>query len=217
MRKLEVLIDLDSTVVHLDKKWYGTWNERTGDDLHPEKVDTWDTHLYCKNQDKAFYQILNEPGFFRDLEPIAGALDAVKHLFDQGHELYIITSSPNGGMHDKKLWVKDHLPFIKPKHVMMVDVKHKVHGDVLIDDAPHNIIDYRKAWPTSLIVGIEYRYNRTNPEVRAAVDLLAKDYREPIKAWAEMVARIEAYASAPRSHRGFDGRLNALFGGDVGC
>lgn len=195
MKKLTILVDMDSILVHLDEKWYRTYNERHGDDLTIDKVLTWDTHLYCKNENKAIYDVLNDPGFFRDLPAIPGGLESVKQLQDMGHEIIIVTASPDSAMGDKKAWIKQHMPWLPRKHVFMGDLKYKINGDVLIDDGPHNIIEYRKHHPNAFIATIDYPFNRSAHHL---CDLVAHGYKDYLGAWEQILNGVTQYAESSK-------------------
>lgn len=89
----------------------------------------------------------NEKGFFRKLKPIVENVRGFKQLFAMGYEMKILTTSPHARAdRDKRLWLKEHLPFVETKNIIYgrpnipkIDyVKEKNHA-VLIDDWGQNI------------------------------------------------------------------------------
>src|SRR3954467_2188006 len=81
------------------------------------------------------------PGTYLGLDPIPGALAAVKSIIGMGYEVFIATKSPTGIAHayaEKVTWVLKYLPELKRKIIITSD-KGLLgdEGDFLIDDRPH--------------------------------------------------------------------------------
>ncbi len=77
-----------------------------------------------------------EPGFFRDLKPIDGALVAVRKLIKLGFEVQICTKPLAQSAHsysEKVQWIGMWLPELIYK-INMTQDKSLVRGDYLIDD-----------------------------------------------------------------------------------
>ena len=73
---------------------------------------------------------------FLSLQPIPGALQAIRDLIVMGHEIFIATTAPWDNPQawtDKRLWIGKHLPELK-KRIFMTHYKNMLIGDVLIDD-----------------------------------------------------------------------------------
>lgn len=193
MKKLTILVDLDSVLADLDAKWYPAWNAHAGDDLHPTRVFEWATHKFTKTKCMGIYDMLNPPGFFFDLDPIPGGIDAVRALHDDGHRIVIVTAAPSEAptaAYDKKKWVHKHLPFINKKNVIVTEAKDVIRGDILIDDGPHNIEEFRKSNPNAFIATISYNYNK---HVHRHCDFVADYNYQPgdfEMAWMGIVAAI---------------------------
>lgn len=64
----------------------------------------------------------------------------LKKLIDDGNDVYIVTASNLDSVSAKmnKVLFK-YFPFIKPQNVIITAKKQLVLGDILIDDAPHNM------------------------------------------------------------------------------
>ncbi|HKK46361.1 MAG TPA: hypothetical protein VJ964_12625 [Balneolaceae bacterium] len=80
------------------------------------------------------------PGFFRDLPPVEGAIDAFQKLSEQ-HEVYILSTAPwenPSAWQDKLRWVKKYLPEKGYKRLILSHRKHLNRGDYLIDDRTAN-------------------------------------------------------------------------------
>lgn len=94
-----------------------------------------------KETKSKYHNNLDEiPGFFRDLPPIEGAIEAF-HKLSEKHEVYILSTAPwenPSAWTDKLLWVKEHLPEAGHKRLILSHRKHLNRGDFLIDDRTAN-------------------------------------------------------------------------------
>ena len=76
------------------------------------------------------------PGFFLSLEPLPGAIEAVKWL-EQHHEVYITTRPSYLNVHcysEKREWVEKYFGLHTCKNLTFAPNKGLIIGDVLIDD-----------------------------------------------------------------------------------
>lgn len=177
---------MDSITADLQKSWYAAYNKDYNDNITNDDILTWDTHLYVKPEcGKKIYSYFR-PKMFAELEPIAGAIPALRKLVEAGHEVVFVTASPHGCADAKFAWAKKHCPFID--EVIMSHKKYLVHGDVLIDDSPKNIKAYRTVHPNANIFTIAYPYNK---DVAKYTDLRLGSWREPEVAWEAFVEAIE--------------------------
>jgi len=156
-----LLIDMDGVLCDLIKKWFSVYNTEHHDTLQPEQMVKWGPHMYAK-KGKAIYRYLSQPGFFLDLEPIAGAVEGVQKLINLGHEVIVVTAAKHGHR-DKLDWVQKNLPFLDYRHVVFAHRKELVRGDVLFDDAPHNLAAFL---PYGLPVAMAHPYNEGAPGER---------------------------------------------------
>lgn len=79
------------------------------------------------------------PGFFRNLEPLPGAILAMKELLQDGHDVRICTAPKRAFENcvgEKFAWVKEHLGQEFAERIIMTRDKTLVQGDILIDDKP---------------------------------------------------------------------------------
>lgn len=86
-------------------------------------------------------EVKRTPGAYRDMQPIPGAIDAVRELIAQGWDVWIATKPPTGipeAYSEKVAWIMEHLPELVRKIVITHD-KGLLgdEGDYLIDDRPH--------------------------------------------------------------------------------
>lgn len=126
---------------------------------------------------------LHRPGFYLKLKPLPGAIENIRRLIQAGHEIIILTANSMypGSAAEKLWWISKYLPELK-RSVVITKRKELVKVDVFIDDAPKNLIAYKRAWPDSKVVTIAYEHNIDLPEV----DWKAFDYTNIEAAWSDI-------------------------------
>lgn len=101
----------------------------------------WGIDQLSEETRKQYKDDLDEvPGFFADLPPIDGAIEAFHKLSEQ-YDTYILSTAPwrnPSAWIDKLLWVQQHLPEAAHKRLILSHNKHLNRGDYLIDDRKAN-------------------------------------------------------------------------------
>jgi len=158
-----ILLDMDGVLVDWDAGFRREW-ARFGHD--PSKIDR--TKSYSMEEcvvpelSNAAIQVMSQPGFFKDLPPMEGAVKAVEEMVESGFSVLICTSplpcNPTCPQ-DKIDWVRRHLGHVQFKQpgdptkridaqdvIVMTRDKTFVMGDVLIDDKPVIKGSMRPTW-----------------------------------------------------------------------
>lgn len=174
MALARLLVDMDGVLCNLIEKWFARYNAEYGDQIHVDALEAWGPHRIAK-AGRSVYKYLSQPGFFRDLKPIPGAIEGVRTLLERGHEVVVVTAAKNGHR-DKAEWLREHLPFLPPENLVFTHRKELVRGDLLFDDAPHNLEAFAKY---GVAVAMAYRYNQgvafpRVPDWPAFLDLVEK-------------------------------------------
>lgn len=113
---MRIFVDMDGVIADFEKEAK----------KHPD---------YGKSNFKADVEI-----DFSKIEPIPGAIDAVKTLINNGHDVFIASTAPWANPEawkHKRLWIEKYLPELEKK-VFLTHRKDLLIGDMLIDDS-----DYR--------------------------------------------------------------------------
>ena len=100
------------------------------------KLDPTTLELYKEDLDEI-------DGIFSLMDPMVGAIDAVKFL-SQHFDIYFLSTAPwenPSAWSDKLLWIKKHFPEIGHKRLILSHNKHLNMGDYLIDDRLKNGAD----------------------------------------------------------------------------
>lgn len=140
-KKLTILVDMDDVLEHFVDNWIIAINEKYGRDVDPNKLTTWEIlHLYPGLTVLDLEEILTSEEFWKRVKPIDGAVETMKKLIDDGHDVYVATSS----------WYKTLIPkmdevlfkyfdFLTWDKVIVARDKWMIKGDVVIDDGIHNL------------------------------------------------------------------------------
>lgn len=153
MRKLTVLVDMDDTLEGLLKAWIGELNQVYHTNVKYEDATEWElSRVFPTLTEKQIYRplLLNE--FWGLVRPIDGAVENMRRLYEDGHDIYVVTASHYQSLAGKMERVLfKYFPFIDWEHVIVTSNKHLVHGDVLIDDGVHNLLggSYQKILMTA--------------------------------------------------------------------
>lgn len=91
-------------------------------------------------------ECFNKPAFFKKQRPYEGAQDFVRKLCDKA-EVYIMTAVPVCAMGIRAEMIAKYFPEIPEDHIILTKSKEIVNIDVLLDDAPHNIINSSAHFP----------------------------------------------------------------------
>lgn len=141
MSKLTVLIDMDDTIEHLGKAWVEYLNERHGTSVQHDDLVCWDVSLAFPGlTNDQVYSPLYEDAFWKTVQPVTGASEVIKKLMDDGHDVYIVTASTWQTLPSKMSNVLfKYFPYLSWNQVIVTHNKQLIMGDILIDDAPHNL------------------------------------------------------------------------------
>ena len=132
---------------------------------------------------------IGEDGFFEDLEPVLGAIDGFNAL-RRNHDVVIATSIPGAAVHSftgKRRWLKRHFPDFSLKNFVAISRKGLLDGDILIDDATHNIVDWIDSKRGKPLV-FDAPWNRTLDFTPAFKEKFVR-----VHSWPEAIDYIESF------------------------
>lgn len=149
---LTILVDLDGVVADFDAKFYRRCAEE-GWEMH-SSLET-QCHRFATDcipnlgeRAKARRMVDTEPGWFRDLPVIDGAVEGLHAL--AGRAEVWLCSKPLEAQatcrDDKAAWVVEHLGAEWERRLILAADKSMVRGDILLDDAPHPEWFGRASW-----------------------------------------------------------------------
>jgi 5'-nucleotidase len=141
---LVVLVDMDGVLVNFTDGWLKEWNTVNSD--RPIAQDIPWTHFYAEEafkhlgiaENSEIEALMHRPGFFRDLEPMPGAIDSIKQMVACGIDVFICTAplTNSNCFSEKAEWVEHYLGKEWLRKLIVTKDKTVIHGHYLIDDKP---------------------------------------------------------------------------------
>ena len=147
MRKLTILVDMDDVLNNLCQRWVEELNARHNTTVAYADINDWDI---CKAfqgiAEQDVFAPLFEDAFWETLSPLPKSVEILHQLIADGHTVKVVTASYFETVPAKMKWLFRKYPFLTWDDVIVAKDKQMIHGDVLIDDAPHNLEggDYEK-------------------------------------------------------------------------
>jgi 5'-nucleotidase len=160
-----ILIDMDSVICDLMSEWHRRYNEDYQDNLSVENLMCWRSEDYVKSEcGEKIYEYLDQPGIFLHLKPLPYAIEVLERL-SLNYDVLIVTSSRTYAYTEKEQWVEKHLPFIGKNNLIFSHRKEMIRGDLLFDDAPHNLIAFKNTGRTAIAMNYPYNASIDVPRV----------------------------------------------------
>jgi 5'-nucleotidase len=190
MNTLTIVCDLDGIVIDLLGAWLEEYNKKWNDSLTIADLKSYHIERHVKPEcGNKIYEVFDNALFYRNLKPLAGAVEGLKKLHSRGHDIVICTATAGDTAQEKFYWCAKYLPFIPSKNIFVGARKELLLTDIFIDDAPKNLLAHHKKWGASArTISIAYPYNE---HLRDTVWLHAEDHTDTRKAWSEIVDAIQ--------------------------
>jgi 5'-nucleotidase len=137
-----ILLDQDDVLADFEGHFREKWKEfypqemvvpkesRTGFDLEYDYPE----HLHQKIR-----EVWRQKGFFADLKPVPGGIEAAHKILELGHDVRICTvplAFFDYCLREKYEWVKKHMGFHFTRRMILTKDKTLIRGNFLIDDKP---------------------------------------------------------------------------------
>lgn len=137
-----ILVDMDDTIEQLIQAWIRAVNNRYDRTVAYEDVLSWDMSAAFPGLTREeVYAIPMEAGFWKTVEPIPGASEALQRLMAAGHEIFIVTATEVESVSEKMNEVLfKYFPFLTRDRLIITSRKQMIRGDILIDDGIHNLV-----------------------------------------------------------------------------
>lgn len=155
--------DLDGVIVDSPQKVCQYVNDRLDLNLSMDDFKT-----YCMEDAlPPKYKWIIEAAFrdsalWKQVKLIDGAYDIIQRLWDEGYEIYFITSSLPENLKKKIGHLARNLSFMPYdyvwKHTINTQCKQMIKVDILVDDALHNLMGERDYFS----ICMDMAYNQTN-------------------------------------------------------
>lgn len=139
MSKPLILVDMDEVVAN----WNGMFETRLKSMLphieyipHHQITSFYAEASYPPEHRNDIMIMMNSPGFYRELEPIEGAIDGVKELAKRYDVMFCSAPllSHETCASEKLAWIGEHFGLDWTHRLILTSDKTMVRGDILIDD-----------------------------------------------------------------------------------
>lgn len=136
----KIAIDFDETLFPTLTKVIELYNKRHDTNLELSHITTYNLHdsLHAEVADELL-ELFVDKEIYSCLQPYKGAVRAVKNLVEQGHEVYVTTSTDIRNMEWKEELLQQHFPFIPKQNLIRIHNKALLNVDILIDDKLDNL------------------------------------------------------------------------------
>lgn len=137
---LRIAIDFDSTLFPTMERVIEIYNKKHNASIDISKITMYNLHdnFSADVADELIELFVNKEAY-DNLQPYKGAVRAIKMLVEQGHEIYIATSTDVRNMEWKEELLQKHFPFIPKKNMIRIHNKSLLSVDVLIEDKLDNL------------------------------------------------------------------------------
>ncbi|MEM9930011.1 MAG: 5'(3')-deoxyribonucleotidase [Bacteroidota bacterium] len=137
-----ICIDMDGVMADTYVKFIDRYEARFG--RRPSDLELRGKKIYELEGAEDIRNAMYEPGFFRDLAVMPGAVTIVEELY-AAHEVFVVTTATEFKhcLIDKWEWLEEHFPFIHHQRIVLCGSKSIVWGDYMIDDKVSNLEGFK--------------------------------------------------------------------------
>ena len=172
--RVKILLDLDNTIADFDAQlskfgrmhgmhWVKSKDQRTRYEAEDE---------YTVEQARQARALALTPTFYSTMDPLPGAIAAVKKLIALGYDVRFCTVPGSSKEYfpqikqEKKAWVEEHFGREASEGMIFTEDKTLVHADVLIDDKPVQVGARKPDW---FQIVYDHPYNRDAADSRPRI------------------------------------------------
>lgn len=188
-----IAVDLDGVTCDLHTEWYRRYNRDYNDNLNIERVTSWELHHHVKPEcAQRIYDYLYDEDLYEHVKPVPGSYDAIQTIRADGDRPIFVTSCVLGMTDQKWRWLELN-GYLRPatagdrshSDLIVANDKSLIDADVLIDDAPKNVLAWvqRRQRPALLFGGYPFQAAETR-EWHSAM----WRWVTPVRDWGEVLA-----------------------------
>lgn len=151
-----IMCDLDQVLNDLVPKTLTFFNALTGKNIQVSDITKYHINECLSKEDSdKIYKLWQNKELWDSLEPLPDSQWGIETLINMGHQVIIATATYYEQFEWKIAWLKKHFPMIDTNHIIRINNKSLLRGDVLIED---NLQNLTKSYCER--VCLDYPYNR---------------------------------------------------------
>jgi 5'(3')-deoxyribonucleotidase len=143
--RTRVAIDMDEVLVDIVPKLLRAYNGAFGERVTRESLAGRPLEdVVPADRRAAIEDLVLEPSFFADLDPMPGGIETVRALTER-YEVFIASAAMEvpTSLAAKFAWLQTHVPFVEASHLVFCGDKSIVDADFLIDDTARHFRRFR--------------------------------------------------------------------------
>ena len=144
-RRARVAVDMDEVLVDLVPRLLESYNCAFGERLTREGLEGRALgEVVPPDRRAALEELVLEPSFFADLDPMPGGIEALRELASV-YEVFVASAAMEvpTSLAAKFAWLRRHVPFVPASHLVFCGDKAIVDADYLIDDTARHFARFR--------------------------------------------------------------------------
>ena len=146
MKKLTIILDVDDTLMPCVEPAADIVREETGFDIRYENTTTWGFTNFPREIGDRMREVMASAEFHRSQHPFPGAVDMVRKLQADGHNIIIFSAVPPEAMGERSISIQKYFP-IPSGNIVLGGNKNLMKADIMLDDGLHNIMDSQCRYP----------------------------------------------------------------------
>lgn len=142
MHKPRILLDLDDTITDFLDELVNRYNIKYGTNYTKEHCYKWEINEIFEHN---ILELIDEEDFFENVKPKPDAVKYIEKWITEGkYDIFIVTSCLRPENYIRKVeWLKANIPSFPLGRIIPITEKSAVWGDVLVDDRPKNLQEWR--------------------------------------------------------------------------
>lgn len=164
-------IDFDGVMNNMVETWVAMLNDVHGLSVQVSDIKSWEMKkAFPKLTEDELFAPLHIPEFWDKVTAKHEAPEVVAKLIADGHRVYVVTTTHYNTLEPKltKCLFK-HFPFLSHHNVIITYNKSLINCDLLLDDAEHNLIDFK---------GIRVLFDATYNKTATSYDYRVSSWKE---------------------------------------
>lgn len=146
MRPLEIILDVDDTIMRCIGVAAEIVRKKTGYDIRHENVTKWNFMDHPEHIREEMFKVFYSDEFYDLQKPFPGAIEMVQTLRAMGHHVMIFTAVNPHKMTRRAQQILEYFD-IDEKDITTGGNKDLMQADIILDDGLHNILTSKCRYP----------------------------------------------------------------------